>query len=124
MAKPRKPGSQVPPNLKVHVSDRPTARGHSKIPIEVATAGRLFRVRDKNWTKVWGDNLSWPEANKLKDQVCAQGKSRTARVEDMAVQPPTPSMPSVPSGTVDLVIMTAHEAALAAVRPLMAQPPN
>jgi hypothetical protein len=48
----------------------------------------LFRVRDKNWTKIWGENLTLADANRLKEQVVTGGKSRTARIEPMSVQPP------------------------------------
>ncbi len=85
---PRKPGSQVPPGRKPLVSDRRTATTHSKIPIAQATAGKLYRVRDRDWAAVWGQDLSWEAATKLKDQVVASGKTRTARVEDMAIPPP------------------------------------
>jgi len=86
--KPRKPGSQVPPGRRPLFTDGRTATTHSKIPIAQATSGKLYRVRDKDWVAVWGENLTWIEAVKLKDQVVASGKSRTARVEDMAIPPP------------------------------------
>ena len=85
--KPRIPGSQVAPNQRPLYRDAPTASTHSKLPIGQATAGRLFRVRCKDWQAVHGENLTWDEANRLKDQVASQGY-RTARVEDMEVDPP------------------------------------
>jgi hypothetical protein len=85
---PRKPGSQVAPGQKPLFTDGRTASTHSKVPIDQATAGRRYRVRDKDWVAVWGEDLTWEAANKLKDQVVAAGKSRTARVEDMAIPPP------------------------------------
>ncbi len=85
---PRRPGSQVAPGQKPLFTDGRTASTHSKVPIDQATAGRRYRVRDKDWVAVWGEDLPWDEANKLKDQVVAQRKSRTARVEDMEVPPP------------------------------------
>jgi hypothetical protein len=89
---PRKPGSQVAPGQRPLFTDGRTASTHSKIPIDQATAGRLYRVRDKHIEDapgtVWGDGLSWGDATKLKDQVVAQRKSKTARVEDMEVPMP------------------------------------
>jgi hypothetical protein len=89
---PRKPGSQVAPGQRPLFTDGRTASTHSKIPIDQATAGRLYRVRDKHLEDVpgtvWGDNLSWDDASKLKDLVVAQRKSKTARVEDMEVPMP------------------------------------
>jgi hypothetical protein len=86
--KPRKPGSQVAPGQKPLFTDGRTATTHSKVPIAQATAGKIYRVRDKDWVAVWGEHLTWDAATKLKDQVVASGKSRTARVEDMAIPPP------------------------------------
>lgn len=89
MQKPRKPGSQVPPNYKPNHTDRRTSSGHSKVPLAQATAGKLYRVRDKDWVAVWGEHLTWDEATKLKNSVVANGRSRTARVESMEVERPT-----------------------------------
>ncbi len=86
--KPRIPGSQAPPNRKPLFNDGRTASTHSKIPVDQATDGKLYRVRDKDWTWVWGANLSYADACKLKEQVVTARKSTTARVEDMAVDPP------------------------------------
>ncbi len=114
MAPPRKPGSQVPPNLRPHFSHARTASTHSKLPIDQATAGRLYRVRDKDWAWVWGENLPWADADKLKEQVVTSRKSTTARVEDMEVPAPdwyvAPELPATePSGStwyagVDVVV--------------------
>jgi hypothetical protein len=52
------------------------------------TSGGTYRVRDKDWVAVWGENMSFDEANKLKEQVIGRGKSKTARVESMDVDPP------------------------------------
>lgn len=86
--KPRVPGSQVAPNQKPLHTDRRTTAGHSKVPIAQATEGKLYRVRDKDWLAVWGDNLTWEAAHALKEKVISQRRSRTARVEDMEVQAP------------------------------------
>jgi hypothetical protein len=48
----------------------------------------LYRVRCKDWAAVHGENLTWDEAGRLKDHVASKG-FRTARVEDMAVDPPS-----------------------------------
>jgi hypothetical protein len=51
-------------------------------------AGKSFRVRDRDWEVIWGEGLSWIDANALKNKVVAQRKSTTARVEDMTILPP------------------------------------
>lgn len=87
--KPRMPGSQVAPNERPQQhANRRTATTHSRVPLAQATAGRTYRVRDKGWAKVWGEGLSWDDAVRLKNQVVTSKKSRTARVEDEAIQPP------------------------------------
>lgn len=86
--KPRPPGSEVAPNLRPLFTDRKTASTHSKVPLAQATEGKLYRVRDKEWAKVWGEDLTHDEATRLKDTVVASGKSRTARIEDMGIPPP------------------------------------
>lgn len=85
--KPRIPGSQVAPGQRPLFRDADTASTHSKVPLDQATAGRLYRVRCKDWVTVHGENLTYADANILKDQVAAKGY-RTARVEDMSVPPP------------------------------------
>lgn len=89
---PRKPGSQVAPGQRPLHNNGRTATTHSKIPIDQATEGKLYRVRDKHFEgapgHLWGENLTWAEANKLKDKVVAERKTRTARVEDMAIPMP------------------------------------
>lgn len=47
-----------------------------------------YRVRDRNWSTIWGENLSLEDAQRLKEKVTGSGKSRTARVEPMDVRPP------------------------------------
>lgn len=85
--RPRIPGSQVAPGQRPLYRDAPTASTHSKIPIDQATAGKTYRVRDKDWVAVHAEGLSWDEANKLKDHVASRGH-RTARVEDEVIPPP------------------------------------
>lgn len=85
---PRKPGSQVAPGQKPLFTNGRTASTHSKVPVDQATAGKLYRVRDKDWAAVWGENLTWTDANQLKNQVVGSRRSTTARVEDMAISPP------------------------------------
>ncbi len=79
---------QVAPGQQPFQSGRPTATTHSKVPIAEATAGKLYRVRDKDWAELWGENLTHEQATKLKEQVVGSRRSKTARVEDMAVPPP------------------------------------
>lgn len=84
----RRPGSQVAPGQKpLFKADRQTATTHSRIPVHEATAGKLYRVRDKvdanGAAIVWGEKLSHEEACKLKEKVCGTRQSRTARVEEM-----------------------------------------
>ena len=108
---PRKSGSSVAPNHKPFHSSRKTATTHSKVPIEQATAGKLYRVRDKNWTKVWGENLSWADANTLLNTVVGALQSRTARVEDMDIGRPGAKTGTPP--TIDEVLeMTATDDSL------------
>lgn len=66
----------------------PTAPTHSRVPVHQAVAGRLFRVRDKDWAALWGEDLSWDDAVKLKDTVVGERRSKTARVEDMEIEAP------------------------------------
>lgn len=88
MQHPRKPGSQVAPNQRPHVSGGRTATTHSTVPIHEATAGKRYRVRDKDWERVWGEDLSFEQATKLKETVVGGRRSTTARVEPMDVPPP------------------------------------
>jgi hypothetical protein len=53
-----------------------------------ADNGELYRVRDKDWDALWGENLTMQEAVLLKNEVTGQRKSRTARIEPMSVPPP------------------------------------
>ncbi len=50
-----------------------------------------YRVRDRNWSAIWGENLSLEAAERLKREVVAKGKSTTARVELMTAAPPAPT---------------------------------
>lgn len=97
MKPPRIPGSQVAPNDRPLFTDGHTASTHSKIPLEQASAGKLFRVRDKIIdgypVKVWGDSLTWEQATKLKESVVTSGRSKTARVEPMDVALPSETSP-------------------------------
>jgi hypothetical protein len=102
--KPRIPGSQVAPNDRPLFTDGHTASTHSKIPLDQASAGKTYRVRDKAFggepVKVWGDELTWDQAQKLKEHVVTSGKSRTARVELMGVPLPNETS-SEDSGSVE-----------------------
>lgn len=88
MPLPRKPGSQVAPNQRPMFTDGRTASTHSKVPLDQATAGKTYRVRDKDWAAVWGMELSYADALKLKETVVGARRSTTARVEDEAIPPP------------------------------------
>lgn len=86
---PKPPKSKpVPAGPKPFHRPGPTAPTHSRIPVHQAVAGRRFRVRDKDWAAVWGEDLSWDDAVKLKDQIVGERRSKTARVEDMEIDPP------------------------------------
>jgi len=64
-----------------------TSPTHSRVPIHQATAGKRYRVRDKaepgEEPVVWGTDLSYEAALKLKETVTGQRRSKTARVEEM-----------------------------------------
>ena len=62
--------------------------GYYKAPPEKLNEGKLFRVRDADWSKVWGEDLSYADAFKLKQQVCGSNKSRSAMLEEMTIAPP------------------------------------
>lgn len=84
----RRPGSQVAPGQKpFHRPGAHTASTHSRVPLHQATAGKLYRVRDRadadGNAAVWGDLLSHADALKLKETVCGTRQSKTARVEEM-----------------------------------------
>jgi hypothetical protein len=83
----RRPGSQVAPGQKPFFRPGQTASTHSRVSIEAATAGKLYRVRDRadasgNAT-VWGELLTYEDAKRLKEKVVTARRSRTARLEEM-----------------------------------------
>jgi len=54
-----------------------------------ANDGTLYRVRDRDWSHVWGENLTYDQAQKRLDETVSLRKlSRTASIEPMTVQPP------------------------------------
>lgn len=61
------------------------------------TAGQRYRVRnDDESGKVWGSNLPYEKAHKLKEQVCGARKSKNAIIENMDVPfPPVAPAPVV-----------------------------
>lgn len=83
----RRPGSQVAPGQKPLHRPGPTASTHTRVPLDQATAGKLYRVRDRADAQgefvLWGEHLSHTDATKLREQVCGARKSKTARVEEM-----------------------------------------
>jgi hypothetical protein len=62
---------------------RPTGPGRKPPadPRQHPIPGMLYRVRDKDWAELWGQSLSWADAEKLRDKLLVDGSSRTARVE-------------------------------------------
>lgn len=61
---------------------------HTDRPLAEVNDGKLFRVRDKDWERIWGENLTHEEATALCTKITANRKSRTARIEDMEIGPP------------------------------------
>ncbi len=87
MAPTRKP--KISPS---HARGKMPATHHARPP-DVEHANELFRVRDKHEYedqpgKLWGENLTYADATKLKNEVCGTRKSRTARLEPMSVAMP------------------------------------
>lgn len=62
--------------------------GYPKVSPEKQYEGVLLRVRDADWKNIWGENLSYKDAHKLKEQIAGSGKSRTVMYEPMSVDPP------------------------------------
>jgi hypothetical protein len=54
-------------------------------------AGKLYRVRDKDWHNVFGENLKHDKARELLTKVTGSGKSRTARIEEQTIATQRPS---------------------------------
>lgn len=84
---PQKPGE---PALPAPPPAMPSTH-RAKPPAQLALVddGNRYRVRDKDFLKVHGEDLSKADAEKLKLEVTTSGKSRTARLEPMAA--PTPA---------------------------------
>lgn len=84
----RRPGSQVAPGQKPLFRDGPTASTHMRVPVMQATAGKRYRVRDKvdanGVANIWGEDLSYDDAVRLKERVVGMRRSKTARVEEMS----------------------------------------
>lgn len=76
-------------------SKNPIHRARGKA---VETHEGLFRVRDNHQSggHVWGENLSWDDANKLKEKVVGSRKSRTALVEPMNLEHAPAAEPADP----------------------------
>lgn len=83
---PQKPGE---PALPAPPPAMPSTH-RAKPPAQLALVddGNRYRVRDKDFLKVWGEGLTKAEAEKLKLEVTSTNRSRTARVEPMTN--PTP----------------------------------
>lgn len=65
-----------------------THRTKPLAPVAVVDDGTRYRVRDKDFATVWGQDLSKVDAEKLKNEVVSSNRSRTARLEPMSA--PTP----------------------------------
>lgn len=99
----------------------PGSQYRSKPP-DAEHAGELFRVRDKDWERVWGENMTYADAHKLKETVCGQNKSRTARVEPMSVEPPDWYQAEVASGnTADPELAALRAPAVSAAKKAAAE---
>ena len=64
-------------------------------PIAQHTAGRRYRVRDADGARVWGKDLTFNQAHKLKEQIAGTRKSKNPIIEDMSV--PENSPPPAPA---------------------------
>lgn len=54
----------------------------------VSSAMEKYRVRDRNYQNIFGEDLTLDEATRLKEQVVTSRRSHTARVEPMSVRVP------------------------------------
>lgn len=63
----------------------PYSTGSLSEPISQHTAGRRYRVRDADGARVWGKDLTFNQAHKLKEQVAGSRKSKNPIIEDMSV---------------------------------------
>lgn len=72
------------PVVPKHLQAKPPADPR-KHPVK----GMTYRVRDKDWAEIWGENLSWEDAEKLVVVTVSSLQSRTARTEaeDIACPP-------------------------------------
>ena len=61
------------------------------VPLHEEDEDKRYRVRDRNTKegpgKVWGEDLDFETATKLKERVVGSGRSTTARIEDMGADP-------------------------------------
>jgi len=63
----------------------PYSSGGHKQPLAVATHGKKYRVREEDGSRLWGQNLTFQEAHKLKEKVCGARQSKTALIEEMTI---------------------------------------
>lgn len=83
--------------------------------MDAETAGQRYRVRDDHeGGRVWGKNLTYQAAHKLKETVCGQRKSKNAILENMNI--PYPPVPQQQYQQPVHVIPQAHPA------PVIVQP--
>lgn len=58
-------------------------------PTQPSIATDLYRVREPDWSEVWGENLTRAEAQKLKDQIVSvRRKSRVTTIRPMSEEVP------------------------------------
>lgn len=81
------------PIKKTHPNavNRPVPATHHKKPAAAEHANKLYRVRDRDWVKVWGESLTHAKAVELHAKVVGGGKSRTARIEEQNASTVRPS---------------------------------
>jgi hypothetical protein len=99
--------------------------GHTQ-PLAVTTHGRKYRVRDDvAGGTVWGKNLDYQQALKLKERVCGERKSKNAIIEDMAIaleSHPTTVVAAPAVVDHDAAVRAAYEAGRRAALPIVAAP--
>lgn len=81
--------------------------------------GATYRVRDKDYANLWGEDLSWDDAVKLKKHVINTRQSMTARVEAEDIAP-APHMVKAAGEA----LRRHRGAGYAAEPPMIANPPQ
>lgn len=78
-----------------------------------ATPVMKYRVREADWSKVWGEDLIEAAATQLKNKVVGERKSKSALVESMNVTAPYPAVIATLAGPVDPQLAQIQSASLA-----------